>query len=142
MPAAIVARSESTFTIQVEIPYGSSMLDAEEIIQQRLNQAGVVATGEVLQRFDADGSPITVGDTKLTSKGRLLKEYQTPYGVAPVERHVYQSSRGGKTYCPLDRNARIVVSSTPKFAKMVSHKYAEFGSANMKIFAVPARSYS
>src|SRR5437764_3103042 len=131
MPATIVARTESAFTIQVEIPYGSSMLHAEEAIQQRLNEAGTLATGEVLQRFDADGSPIQVGDTKLTSKGKLLKEYQTPYGVAPVERHVYQSSRGGRTYCPLDRNARIVGSSTPKFAKMVSHKYAEFGSARV-----------
>jgi hypothetical protein len=128
MPAAIVARSESTFTIQVEIPYGSSMLDAEEVLQQRLNEAGTLATAEVLQRFDADGSPIQVGDTKLTSKGKLKKEYQTPYGVAPIERHVYQSSRGGKTYCPLDRNARIIGSSTPKFAKMVCFKYAEFGS--------------
>jgi len=131
MPATIVARSESAFTIQVEIPYGSSMLHAEEAIQQRLNEAGTLATGEVLQRFDTDGSPIQVGDTKLTSKGKLLKEYQTPYGVAPVERHAYQSSRGGKTYCPLDRNARIVVSSTPRFARMVSHKYAEFGSARV-----------
>src|SRR3954466_11219252 len=128
MPAAIVARSESTFTIQVEIPYGPSMLDAEEVLQQRLNEAGTLATAEILRRFDADGSPIQVGDTKLTSKGKLKEEYQTPYGVAPVERHVYQSSRGGKTYCPLDRNARIVGSSTPKFAKMVSFKYAEFGS--------------
>src|SRR5919199_457369 len=131
MPAAIVARSQSTFTIQVEIPYGSSMLDAEEVLQQRLNEAGTLATAEVLPRFDADGSPIQVGDTRLTSKGKLLKVYQTPYGVAPVERHVYQSSRGGRTYCPLDRNARIVVSSTPRFAKMVSHKYAEFGSARV-----------
>src|SRR6266536_3472195 len=75
MPATIVARSDTAFTLQVEIPYGA----------------------------------------------------------APVQRHVYQSSRGGKTYCPLDRNARIVVSSTPKFAKMVSHKYAEFGSARVSI---------
>jgi hypothetical protein len=128
MPAAIVARSESTFTVQIEVSYGSSMLDAEEALQQQLNDAGTLATAEVLRRFDADGSPIQVGDTKLTSKGKLKKEYQTPYGVAPVERHVYQSSRGGKTFCPLDRNARIVGSSTPKFAKMVSFKYAEFGS--------------
>src|SRR3954451_12049493 len=128
MPAAIVARTDTAFTVQVEIPYTSSMLDFEEAIQQRLNEAGVLATQEALQRFDADGSPIQVGDTKLTSKGKLKKEYQTPYGVAPVERHVYQSSRGGKTYCPLDRNARIVVSSTPRFAKMVTFKYAEFGS--------------
>jgi hypothetical protein len=131
MPAAIIARSETTFTVQIEIPYGSSMLDCELTLQQRLNEAGTLATAEFLQRFDTDGSPIQVGDTKLTSKGKLLKEYQTPYGVAPVERHVYQSSRGGTTYCPLDRNARIVVSSTPKFAKMVSFKYAEFGSARV-----------
>jgi hypothetical protein len=131
MPASIVARSAAAFTIQVEIPYASSMLDFEEAIQRGLNEAGTLATTEALQQFDADGSPITVGDTKLTSKGTLIKEYQTPYGVAPVERHVYQSSRGGKTYCPLDRNARIVVSSTPKFAKMVSHKYAEFGSVRV-----------
>jgi len=131
MPATIVSRSEAAFTIQVEIPYASSMLDFEETIQERLNEAGVLATTEALHQFDADGSPIQVGDTKLTSKGKLVKEYQTPYGVAPVRRHVYQSSRGGKTYCPLDREARIVVSYTPKFAKMVSHKYAEFGSARV-----------
>jgi hypothetical protein len=131
MPAAIVARSETTVTIQVEVPFGPSMLESEEAIQQGLNEAGVLATQELLQRFDTDGSSIQIGDTKLTSKGKLLKEYQTPYGVAPVARHVYQSPRGGKTYCPLDRNARIVVSSTPKFAKMVSSKYAEFGSARV-----------
>ena len=32
MPAAIVVRSEAAFTIQVEIPYASSMLDFEEVI--------------------------------------------------------------------------------------------------------------
>src|SRR3954466_14718634 len=107
------------------------MLVAEEALQQQINDAGTLATAEVLQWFDTDGSPIQVGDTKLTSKAKLKKEYQPPYGVAPVDRHVYQSSRGGKTYCPLDRNARIVGSSTPRFAKMVSHKYAEFGSARV-----------
>jgi hypothetical protein len=139
MSAAIIARTDTAFTIQVEIPYGTSMLDFEEVIQQRLNEAGVLATTEALRQFDADGSPIQLGDTKLTSKGKLKKEYQTPYGVAIVERHVYQSSRGGKTYCPLDREARIVVSSTPKFAKMVSHKYAEFGSA--RVIEDPAENH-
>src|SRR3954467_13561491 len=133
MSATIVARSESSFTVQVEVPYGSSMLDFEQTIQDRLNQAGVVATQEALQQFDTDGAPITVGSVKLTSKGRLPKEYQTPYGVATVARHVYQSSQGGKTYCPLDRDARIVVSSTPRFAKMIAHKYAEFGSGRVII---------
>src|SRR3954467_6122524 len=131
MSATIVARSESSFTVQVEIPYGSSMLDFEQTIQERLNQAGVVATQEALQQFDTDGSPITVGPVKFTSKGQLPKDYQTPYGVATVARHVYQSPQGGRTYCPLDRDARIVVSSTPRFAKMIAHKYAEFGSGRV-----------
>ena len=131
MSATIVARSESSFTVQVEVPYTSSMLDFEQTIQDRLNQAGVVATQEALQQFDTDGSPITVGSFKFTSKGRLPKDYQTPYGVATVARHVYQSSHGGKTYCPLDRDARIVTSSTPRFAKMIAHKYAEFGSGRV-----------
>jgi hypothetical protein len=129
--AAIVARSETSFTVQVEIPYGSSMLDFEQAIQDRLNQAGVVATQEALQRFDTDGSPIVIGSVKFTSKGQLPKEYQTPYGVATISRHVYQSPQGGKTYCPLDRDARIVTSSTPRFAKMIAHKYAEFGSGRV-----------
>src|SRR5262245_35563256 len=113
MNARIVARTESRFTIQVEVPYKDSMLDAEDAIQHALNRAGVVATAEALQRFDTDGKPIAVGGAKLTSKGKLPKDYQTPYGVATVKRHVYQSSRGGTTFCPLDRDARIVVSSTP-----------------------------
>jgi hypothetical protein len=133
MPAAIVARSEKSFTVQVEIPYASSMLDFEQAIRDRLNQAGVIATQEALQRFDTDGSPIALGPVKFTSKGPLPKEYQTPYGVATVSRHVYQSSHGGKTYCPLDRDARIVTSSTPRFAKMIAHKYAEFGSGRVII---------
>ena len=45
-----------------------------------------------------------------------------------MERHLYQSSRGGKTDCPLDRNARIIGSSTPRFAKIISHKYADLSS--------------
>src|SRR5438067_38734 len=131
MNATIIARTPTSFTLQVEIPYSDSMLDFEETLQERLNDAGVVATAEGLQQFDTDGSPITVGPVKFTSKGQLPKDYQTPYGVATVARHVYQSPQGGPTYCPLDRDARIVVSSTPRFAKMIAHKYAEFGSGRV-----------
>jgi hypothetical protein len=53
--------------------------------------------------------------------------------VATVDRHVYQSPQGGPTYCPLDRDARIVVSSTPRFAKIISHKYAEFSSPRAQV---------
>ena len=131
MDAKIVARTDSGFILQVEVPFKDSMLDAEDAIQHALNRAGVLATAEILRHSDADGTPLTVAGTKMTSKGKLPKDYQTPYGVAAVERHVYQSSRGGKTSCPLDQAARIVVSSTPRFARMIAHKYAEFGSARV-----------
>jgi hypothetical protein len=133
MNATIVARTPTAFTLQVEVPYNGSMLDFEETLQQRLNEAGVVATAEGLRQFDTDGSPITVGAIKFTTKGPIEKDYQTPYGVATVARHVYQSSQGGPTYCPLDRDARIVVSSTPRFAKTIAHKYAEFSSPRVQV---------
>ena len=131
MPAAVVRRTDTGFTVTFEVPYEGSMLDAEEAIQRALNEAGVAATEEALRRFDADGQPIRFGPAKFTSMGKVRKDYQTPYGVASIERHVYQSSRGGKTHCPLDQDARIVVSSTPRFAKMIAHKYAEFGAGRV-----------
>src|SRR5512135_1866410 len=133
MDATIIARTPTSFTLQVEVPYNDSMLGFEGALQQRLNDAGVLATAEGLKRFDSDGAPITVGAVKLTTKGPVEKDYQTPYGVATVARHVSQSPDGGKTYCPLDRDARIVVSSTPRFAKVLSHKYAEFSSPRVQV---------
>src|SRR5271163_1544025 len=132
MSAQIIDRTDNEFTVQITVPYNHSMLDFEETLQEQLNAAGVLATQEGLRQFDTDGSPITVGSINLTSKGQIPKDYQTPYGTATIQRHVYQSPQGGATYCPLDRGGRIIVSSTPKFAKMVSSKYAEFGSARVQ----------
>jgi hypothetical protein len=75
MDATIIARTPPSFTLRVEIPYNASMLDFEETLQDRLNEAGVIATTEGLQQFDTDGSPITVGPVKLTSKGQVEKDY-------------------------------------------------------------------
>jgi hypothetical protein len=130
--AHIVGSFPDSITIQITVPFGSSMLDFETELQRQLNEAGNLATAEQLRRFDTDGSSIQVGPTTLYSKGQLPKEYQTPYDAVSVERHVYQSAQGGATFCPLERDARIVVTSTPLFAKIVSSKYAEFGSARVR----------
>ena len=116
MSATIVNESADSLTIQVVIPFNRSMLGAEDSLQNALNQAGTLASQNFLQRFDTDGSPIIIGQTTLTSKGTVPKEYQTPYGATTVSRHVYQSAKGGKTFCPLEREARIVTSATPRFA--------------------------
>ena len=101
------------------------MLASEERIQTELNAAGVLASGKALEQFDTDGSPLEMGGVVYTSKGRQPKSYQSPYGKVSLERHVYQSSAGGVTYCPLEVDGRIIVTSTPRFAQQISHKYVE-----------------
>ncbi len=58
--------------------------------------------------------------------------YETPWGAVKVARNVYQSNKGGKTFCPLDQNARIIVNSTPAFARMVSWKYAQMAAPQVE----------
>lgn len=117
MAATIVNESADSLTILVVIPFNRSMLKAEDSIQNALNEAGSLASNNFLKRFDTDGSPIIIGQTTITTKGKVAKEYQTPYGGTTVERHVYQSSKGGKTFCPLEREARIVTSATPRLPR-------------------------
>lgn len=132
MTASIVSTSGDTVTYQVEVKLSGSMLEMEDSILDAVNEVGSLATKDALERFDTDGSRIEIGGEKWFSKGQLPKAYQTPYGEVDVERHVYQRSRGGKTYCPMERDARIVVVSTPRFAKMVSHKFANGSSIQVR----------
>ncbi len=97
-----------------------------------LNEAGSLATGEALKRFDTDGSRLEMGGEKWFSKGEVNKIYQTPYGEVEIGRYVYQRSSGGKTFCPLERDARIVVTSTPRFAQVISHKFATGSSVQVQ----------
>jgi hypothetical protein len=128
MTARITRRSRNSVTIEVTLPLSGSMLKAEEAIQEGLNAAGLLATEEKLKQFDTDGSPIQCGSVRMTSKGQFDQDYETPYGTCCVLRHVYQTSAGGKTFCPLEQNARMVLNATPRFAKLVSYKYAEAGA--------------
>jgi hypothetical protein len=44
---------------------------------------------------------------------------------------MYQTSRGGKTYCPLDSAARIIRGATPRFAQVISNKYANLNAPSV-----------
>ncbi len=132
MAAKIKSQTDDTLVIEITIPLERSMLEGEGSIEQALNEAGTLATGELLKCFDTDGSAIQMGSTKLTSKGQVEKTYQTPYGETRVERHVYQSPKGGATFCPLERDARVIQGGTPKLAKMLSHKYSKLSVDEVK----------
>jgi hypothetical protein len=130
MEAQIVKKTAKYLRIQVDIPVeeGKDMLTKEEAIQIAVNEAGKLATQHILSEYDTDGAPIQVGKEKYTSKGQINKTYQCPFGEFELCRHVYQSNQGGKTYCPLDNDARIIVNSTPKFSKSVSSKYSQMSA--------------
>ena len=132
MTAEIVSVKGDQVTLQVEVKLGGTMLEMEAGIQDALNAVGTLATREALHWFDTDGAALDIGAEKWTSRGRLPKVYQTPYGEVEVARHVYQRSKGGKTYCPMERDARIVVTSTPRFAMQVSHKFAAGSSIQVQ----------
>jgi hypothetical protein len=121
----LVSRSGDEVTVAVKVRLSGSLMEMEEAILEASNAVGRCATEEALGRFDTDGSPIRLGETKLTARGRNQKVYQSPYGEVQVERYVYQTSRGGRIDCPLEHQGRIVRGATPRFASQLSHKYAQ-----------------
>src|SRR6266498_3530637 len=93
---------EIHLSITMTLSPGTPMLDCEEQIRQALDAAGCLATQESLRQFDTDGSPLEMGQIRLTSKGLVANDYQSPYGEVRLARHVYQSRAGAKSFCPLD----------------------------------------
>ncbi len=131
MTAQIVSQANGELTIQVKVSLKGTMLESEQSIVECVNQVGMLSTGEALKKFDTDGSVIAMGDIKLTARGKNGKDYQTPYGPVRVDRHVYQSSKGGKVYVPLESGARIIQGATPRFAKILSHKYSNLAAPSV-----------
>ena len=125
MSARVINISANKIKIEVEISFEKSFFKTEEKIQIALNECGCLATEYAIKQYDTDGSAIIVKGEKLSCKGLVPKKYQTPHGTMKIERYVYQNNKGGKTYCPLDVNAKIIKSTTPRFAKMISAKYSE-----------------
>ena len=131
MQAEVVAQEGSRVTLQITVDIEGSLLQAEETILAACNALGCRATEEALRRLDTDGRPIVLGAEKWTAKCRDRKVYQSPYGPVEVERYRYQSSRGGKSYCPLEAAGRIIRGATPRFAKMITHKYADLNAPSV-----------
>jgi hypothetical protein len=131
MSVSILEQTDEYIVLAVKVPFRESMLETEGAIQTVLNEAGTVASGAALAQYDTDGSPLEIEGRLWTSKGSLAKTDQTPYGAIEVPRHVYQSSAGGVTYCPLEVDGRIIVTSTPRLAQQIAHKYAEMSGGKV-----------
>lgn len=96
----------------------------EAQLQAEFNHVACQAMGHVLNTYDTCGEPITRGGIDYTTKGQSPATYQSCGGSITLQRHVYQSSCGGRTYCPLEEHGRIIANATPHFAKVASNLYA------------------
>jgi hypothetical protein len=122
MSVTVLSQKGNCFTLEICVEPGKNFLTTEETIQDTVNQIGNLLTSQALKPYDTDGQAISVNSEKLTSKGLHHKVYQSPFGPIEVDRHIYQSNRGGETFCPLEKGAGIVLTFTPKFAKSVASK--------------------
>lgn len=119
-------------TVEVVVPPGTSMLEAEELLMQEINKTGADITGGILTSRDADGKPLEKQGRKLTAKVRKEPRHvETPYGCAVVECWAYQTSAGGVCHYPMVTGASLVGAATPKFAQMVSRKMVELPAAEV-----------
>lgn len=120
--------ADGTVTFSITIPQATaemSLLAQEELLMEAFNAVGRAGAKHLLSAFDADGQPLVHEKRKWTSKGKVAKIYETPWGEVMLERHLYQSSSGGVTLCPLEAAARIVGgTATPHLARSLGHKYA------------------
>ena len=128
MLAELVNRNGNEVTVRFTVKLTGSMLDDEQALQRSLNEAGQIAMQPMLEQFDTNGEPIRVDGVKHTVRVRSPQTYETPYGQVHVERNVYQSSKGGRTYVPLEGEGRMVLNSTPRYSQIISGKYARFGA--------------
>ena len=77
MVAQLISQKGHELIIQVTVNISGSLLNAEERIQQAVNEVGCLATQQAVKQFDTDGSPILTGDIKWTQRTISPKRYQT-----------------------------------------------------------------
>jgi phenylpyruvate tautomerase PptA (4-oxalocrotonate tautomerase family) len=96
---------------------------AEKRVQQIVNQVGQELTREILQSHDVDDQTIERDDQTWYRKEASLGHYQTLYGEVSVARHLYQTSAGGATRCPLEEACGLsFLAATPLLAETLGFK--------------------
>jgi hypothetical protein len=128
MLTKLIEQKDNKVTIQFTLELTGQMLKDEQALQQALNEAGQAAMLPMIKQFDTNGEPIRVNGVKHTVKSYDPQTYETPCGPVQAERYTYQTSKGGPCYIPLENDARMILKSTPRYAQIVSGKYARFGA--------------
>ena len=119
-------------TVEIEVPAGTSMLEAETLMQEALQQAGAGMVEEFLHAHDPPLDALErkgrKWTRKLTSEPRVV---ESTFGAVTISRWAYQTSSGGSCCYPLDEKMDLAGSATPKFAKSLVFKMAHTPAATV-----------
>lgn len=77
MKKSVKIEQDGSYTFSINMKFEGSMLEMENQIEQMLNELGMKATLESLQRFDTSGEALDQKGQRLTSKG-VQKKRTTP----------------------------------------------------------------
>ena len=101
-------------TVEVEVPAGTSLLDAETLMQEALQQTGTGMVEEFLHAYDA---PVDALERKGRKWTRKLKAeprvVESTFGAVTNPPWAYQTSSGGTCLYPLDEKMDLAGSATP-----------------------------
>jgi hypothetical protein len=103
----------------------ASFYEGEVQVRDLLQLIGQELTVHLLRSKAEDASTLEWQGKTYYRKAASPGHYQTLYGEVVISRHLYQSSAGGATLCPLEVNCQLRFgSATPLLAEVVSFKLA------------------
>ena len=103
----------------------ASFYAGEVQVQDLLKLIGQELTVQLLRSKDVEAPTLDWEGETYYRKAASPGHYQTLYREVVLSRHLYQSSAGGPTLCPLERNCHLRFgSATPLLAEVVSFKLA------------------
>jgi hypothetical protein len=112
--------------VTIDLPNSVDNMRQHELLTRDItNRIGRELMEQALHTADTDGEPLNLGRVAHTSKGRFAQLYHTTFGDVSIERHVYQNSKGGVTYIPLEDRARVIANCTPAHADNLAASLAE-----------------
>jgi hypothetical protein len=103
----------------------ASFYAGELQVRDLLKVIGQELTRQLLRSKAVEAPTLELGGETYYRKAASSGHYQTLYGEVVISRHLYQTSAGGATLCPLERNCQLRFgAATPLLAEVVSFKLA------------------
>src|SRR5215470_17064190 len=100
-----------------------SFYQGEQAVQRIVSAVGRELVQELLQSKSKAEPTLEDEGQRWYRKEASAGHYHTLYGEVTVERHLYQTSAGGETRCPLEEACQLsFASATPLLAEVLSFK--------------------